>query len=222
MVRCGHRARWAPCGPLMQRPRTGRWDTVFLDRDGTVNVMAPEGQYIERPDECVLLPGAATAIARLNSADVRVVLVTNQRWLSRPDADFAAFAATQARLCELLEREGARLDATYHCPHGLGVCDCRKPAPGMLKQAARDLGVDVGASLIIGDAVSDLMAGRAVGMGTVLLDAQLSAHPLADIVAVDLGHAVSSILGPDKDHPDTTGTGRHGANWPLEVSPTDR
>jgi D-glycero-D-manno-heptose 1,7-bisphosphate phosphatase len=178
-------------------PRTDRVDTVFLDRDGTVNVKAPEGQYIERPDELVLLPGAGTAIAKLNAAGVRVILVTNQRWLSRPTANFAAFAAAQARLSELLEREGARLDAVYHCPHGLGVCGCRKPAPGMLKQAVRDLGVDVDASLIVGDAVSDLMAGRSVGLGTVLLDAQLSAHPLADIVAVDLGDAVESILAPD-------------------------
>jgi D-glycero-D-manno-heptose 1,7-bisphosphate phosphatase len=187
-------------GPLLQLPRADRIDTVFLDRDGTVNVKAPEGRYIERPDDLVLLPGAATAISRLNAAGIRVVLVTNQRWLSRPTADYTAFAATQSRLGELLEREGARLDAAYHCPHGIGVCRCRKPAPGMLNQAVRDLGVDLGASAIVGDMASDLMAGRSAGVSTVLLDAQLSAHPLADIVAVDLEHAVGSMLEPE-DHP---------------------
>ncbi len=182
-------------GPsLQQLARAGRVDTVFLDRDGTVNVKASDGRYIECPDDLVLLPGAATAIARLNAAEVRVILVTNQRWLSHPAADHAAFAATQARLTELLEQKGARLDAAYHCPHGIGVCRCRKPSAGMLKQAVRDLGVDFGASFIVGDTVSDLMAGRSVGVSTVLLDAQLSAHPLADIVAVNLEHAVSSIL----------------------------
>ncbi len=155
----------------MQQRRTHRWDTVFLDRDGTVNVKAPDGEYIERPDDLVLLPGAAAAIAALNAADIRVVLVTNQRWLSRPDADVAAFAAIQARLDELLEREGARHRCRLPLPTRQGVCDCRKPAPGMLEQAVRDHGVDVGASLIVGDAVSDLMAGRSAGMGTVLLDA---------------------------------------------------
>jgi D-glycero-D-manno-heptose 1,7-bisphosphate phosphatase len=189
-------------GPLLPPPRADRWDTAFLDRDGTINVKAPEGRYIERPADLVLLPGAAAAIAELNSTGVRVVVVTNQRWLSRPDADVTAFAATQARLDELLEREGARIDAAYHCPHALGVCDCRKPAPGMLEQAARDLGVDVGASLMIGDAVSDLMAGRAMGMATVLLDAHRSAHPLANIVAADLAGAVSAMLEHQPARPD--------------------
>lgn len=182
----------------MQQRRAHRWDTVFLDRDGTVNVKAPDGQYIERPDDLVLLPGAATAIAALNAADIRVVLVTNQRWLSRPNTDVAAFTAIQARLDELLERQGARIDAAYHCPHALGVCDCRKPAPGLLEQAARDHGVDVDTSLMVGDTVSDLMAGRAAGTGTVLLDPRISAHPLADIVAADLADAVNAILDSDR------------------------
>jgi D-glycero-D-manno-heptose 1,7-bisphosphate phosphatase len=195
MVRCGHPSAGRRAdGGLIQLPHTSHVDTVFLDRDGTINVKAAEGQYIERPSDLVLLPGAATAIARLNAAGVRVILVTNQRWLSRPSADFAAFAAVQARLGELLDREGARLDAAFYCPHGLGMCDCRKPGAGMLKQAVRERGGNFGSSVIIGDAASDLMAGRSVGMGTVLLDAGMSAHPLADIVTVDLAHAVSFLL----------------------------
>jgi D-glycero-D-manno-heptose 1,7-bisphosphate phosphatase len=208
---------------LLPRPGVEGWDTAFLDRDGTINVKAPEGRYIEGPADLVLLPDAAAAIAGLNSTGIRVVVVTNQRWLSRPDADVDAFAATQARLDVLLEREGAWIDATYHCPHAIGVCDCRKPAPGMLEQAIRDLGVDVGASLMIGDAVSDLMAGRAMGMTTVLLDAHRSAHPLANIVAVDLADAVCTMLERQPARPDAVSacfTSRsHGALRTNEALP---
>ena len=118
----------------------------------------------------MLLPGAAAAVARLNRAGLRTVLVTNQRWLARPGAGPADYAATHARLVELLAARGARLDAAYHCPHERGACECRKPAPGMLHRAAAELGVDLGRSVIIGDAESDLAAGRAAGVGTILIN----------------------------------------------------
>lgn len=169
--------------------------TVFLDRDGTLNVKAPEGAYVARPQDLVLLPGAAAAVARLNRAGVRTVLVTNQRWLSRPDADPAAYTATHARLVELLAGEGAHLDAAYHCPHERGACDCRKPLPGLLHRAARDLGLDLASAVMIGDADSDVTAGRAAGVRTVLLRPGASADTDADSVAADLTGAVDVLLG---------------------------
>ena len=72
--------------------------TVFLDRDGTLNVKPPEGEYITSPADLVLLPGAARAVADLNAAGLFTVLVTNQRWLSAPIADPALYAAIHARL----------------------------------------------------------------------------------------------------------------------------
>src|SRR5580704_15337432 len=91
--------------------------TVFLDRDGTINVKAPDGEYVTSPADMRLLPGAAAAIARLNAAGMRVILVTNQRWLSGPASDLAGYARVHARLEELLAAEGAHLDAAYYCPH---------------------------------------------------------------------------------------------------------
>jgi D-glycero-D-manno-heptose 1,7-bisphosphate phosphatase len=168
--------------------------TVFLDRDGTINVKAADGEYIRSPAELVLLPGAARAVAALNAAGLRTVLVTNQRWLSEPAADAACFAAIQDRLQQLLADEGARLDAAYHCPHATASCDCRKPEGGMLLRAARELGFALAESVMIGDSETDVLAGRAAGAATVLLRAGDGEAVGADVVVDDLAAAVRLIL----------------------------
>lgn len=170
--------------------------TVFLDRDGTINVKPPEGEYVTSPAELVLLPGAARAVARLNEAGIRTVLVTNQSWLSRPSGNSARYAAIHARLAQLLAAEGARLDAAYHCPHAPTTCDCRKPHPGMLRRAARELRIELDQSVIIGDRDTDLMAGRAAGTSAILVRTGEggSAAADADIVVDDLPAAVRLIL----------------------------
>lgn len=168
--------------------------TVFLDRDGTLNVKAADGEYIRAPEELVLLPGAAKAVAALNAAGLRTVLVTNQRWLSEPAADAARFAVVEDRLEELLADEGARLDAVYHCPHAAASCDCRKPGAGMLVRAASELGFALAESVMIGDSETDMQAGRAAGTATVLLRAGDADAKGADAVADDLAAAVRLIL----------------------------
>lgn len=166
--------------------------TVFLDRDGTINVKAPEGEYIRAPEELVLLPGAAAAVAALNEAGVRTILVTNQRWLSTPSADPARFAAVQQRLEKLLADEGAHLDAAYHCPHAADSCDCRKPLAGMLLRAAQEHDLDLAESVMIGDSESDVLAGRAAGATTILLGAR--GVEAADVEVDDLAAAVRLIV----------------------------
>lgn len=174
--------------------------TVFLDRDGTINVKAAEGEYIRSPADLVLLPGAARALAALNAAGLRTVLVTNQRWLSEPASDPAHFAAVQDRLKQLLSDEGARIDAAYHCPHATNSCDCRKPGTGMLLRAAAEHGVDLTESAMIGDSDIDMMAGRAAGAVTVLLRAGGDESVHADIVVDDLAAAVETILNAQAAH----------------------
>ena len=172
-------------------------DTVFLDRDGTLNVKAPEGGYVARPQDVTLLPRAGRALARLNRAGLRTVLVTNQRWLSQPGAMEEDYRATHAMVVELLAARGARLDAAYHCPHDRGACECRKPAPGMLSRAASDLGFDLYRAVIIGDAGSDLAAGRAAGTATMLITRSAAGHPDADVVVPDLHAGVELLVGPE-------------------------
>lgn len=170
--------------------------TVFLDRDGTINVKPPEGEYITSPAELVLLPGAAAAVARLNAAGIGTVLVTNQSWLFRSPGNAERYAAVHARLAQLLAAEGAWLDAAYHCPHAPGTCNCRKPLPGMLQRAAGELRLELSRSVIIGDRDSDLMAGRAAGTSAILVRTGDDGPAAVDagIVADDLPAAVRLIL----------------------------
>ncbi len=147
---------------------------VFLDRDGVIN---EEVEYLHDPDRVVLVAGAAEAIAALGAAGLAVVVVTNQAGIARGMYTERELAAVTARIDELLGRAGARLDATYFCPHhpeaGLGeyriACRCRKPAPGMLERAAAELGLELARSAIVGDKATDLEAGRAAGCAAILV-----------------------------------------------------
>src|SRR4051794_28689346 len=133
--------------------------TVFLDRDGTINVKAPEGDYVKSPEEFDFLPGAVEAIGALREAGRRIVVVTNQRGIARGLMTEDDLAAIHARM---LEATGP-LDAIYHCPHDDGQCDCRKPKPGMLLRAAADLGLRLEDAVTVGDSDSDMQAGTAAG-----------------------------------------------------------
>jgi D-glycero-D-manno-heptose 1,7-bisphosphate phosphatase len=144
---------------------------VFLDRDGTINIKAPEGDYITEPDRLTLLPGAAHAIRRLNDAGALVIVVTNQRGIALGRMTEADLGGVHARLRSTLqETSGARLDAIFHCPHDAGQCLCRKPAPGLIYQARTwRPEIDLKQSIIIGDSRTDTAAGERAGLSTILL-----------------------------------------------------
>ena len=169
---------------------------VFFDRDGTLNWLAAPGEYIRHPDQLELLPGAAVAVSRVNAVGLPAILATNQRWLSAPGGDFDAYNRIQAELARLLAAEGARLDACYTCPHALGVCMCRKPLPGLLLRAAKQLDLSLAHSYFIGDSVSDVEAGLAVGATTVLITRRSASHAasLASHVVGSLVEAVDVVL----------------------------
>lgn len=147
---------------------------IFLDRDGTLTV---EGEWITKREALVLVPGAAEALRLLARAGFALVMVTNQSAVARGLIDEAELAHIHAHLADLLAAKGARLDATYYCPHhpteGLGAwrrdCDCRKPKPGLVLRAARELELDLARSWMIGDAARDIEAGWNAGVRGVLV-----------------------------------------------------
>jgi D-glycero-D-manno-heptose 1,7-bisphosphate phosphatase len=149
-------------------------EAVFLDRDGT---LIEEVNYLSRVEQVRLVPGAAAAVRRVNEAGAWVVVVTNQAGVARGYFPEGRVAEVHAHLSAVLRDQGARVDAFYYCPHhateGVGAfrvdCDCRKPKSGMLLAAARDLGLDLSRSWMIGDKVCDLKAGAAAGCRTVLV-----------------------------------------------------
>lgn len=180
---------------------------AFLDRDGVINRKAPEGQYVTRWEDFQFLPRVVEGIAELNRAGVCVIVVTNQRCVAKGLLSERELNKLHAKMSEELAHAGARIDAIYYCPHGLdAACDCRKPAPGMLLEAARGHDLDLAASWMIGDSASDIQAGRAAGCRTVqVLESSTgeignSTLPTveADIVAASLIDAVHQILRPSQ------------------------
>lgn len=148
---------------------TGGRPAVFLDRDGTV---VEERDYLADPDDVALVPGAARAIVRLREAGYAVVVVTNQSGIARGLYSEADYRAVAARVSELLAAEGATLTGTYYCPHHpdlTGPCDCRKPGTGMYRRAAADLGLDLSRSVYVGDKVTDVEPGLALGGRSLLV-----------------------------------------------------
>ncbi|MBC7700867.1 HAD-IIIA family hydrolase [Aquabacterium sp.] len=181
---------------------------VFLDRDGTLN---EEVNYLASADQLVLLPGVCEAVHRLNRAGVLAVSVTNQPVLARGDVTWEGMQLIHARLDQLLGNGHAYLDRLYLCPHHPDqgfpgevpelkmVCDCRKPAPGLLDQAVKELEIDRRQSWMVGDTTGDILAGQRAGVRTILLRTGHAGrdhkHPVqADYVCDDLPTAVDWIL----------------------------
>jgi D-glycero-D-manno-heptose 1,7-bisphosphate phosphatase len=142
---------------------------AFLDRDGVINV---DHGYVVRREEFEFLPGVLEGAARLSALGFRLVIVTNQSGIARKMYKPADFEALMGWVRGEFARAGAPIAGVYYCPHHLeeGVdeyrvaCNCRKPAPGMLLDAARDLGIDLAASVMFGDRLDDMRAARAAGV----------------------------------------------------------
>jgi len=160
------------------RARPQPVETVFLDRDGVLTV---DSGFIDRPEKLELLPGVAEAMALLHRRGIRCVVTTNQSIVARGLCTMAMLGTIHDRLRVKIAAGGGKIDAIYACPHhpethhGEGVpelrraCRCRKPAPGLLFRARRELGLNLAACIIVGDQTSDVRAGRAAGIRTVLL-----------------------------------------------------
>lgn len=140
---------------------------VFLDRDGTIN---EEMGYINHPSRFVLLPRTAAAIKKLNDAGLKVVVVTNQSGAARGYFPASLVEEVHACLLRLLAAEGAHLDAIYPCLHGpQDACACRKPQPGLILQAARELDLDLSRSYVVGDRYNDIQTGAKAGVKGILV-----------------------------------------------------
>jgi D-glycero-D-manno-heptose 1,7-bisphosphate phosphatase len=163
---------------------------VFLDRDGVINVNRDD--HVKSWDEFVWAPGALEGLRLLASLPIRVVVVTNQSVVGRGIISHAQLDDIHRRMLEAVGAEGGRIDGIYVCPHAPWEdCSCRKPKPGLLLQAARELAVDLSRSFMIGDRAADIETGRAVGACTVLIDR--AGIPTPEGLEPD--HIATSLLG---------------------------
>jgi D-glycero-D-manno-heptose 1,7-bisphosphate phosphatase len=141
---------------------------VFLDRDGVVN--QNRADYVKDWSEVEFLPGAFDALRRLARTDFAIVLITNQSAVGRGIISQEEAWDINRRVVETIRAQGGRIDGAYLCPHRPDEnCECRKPRPGMLLQAADELGLDLGRSYFIGDAVTDMQAAEAAGVEGILV-----------------------------------------------------
>lgn len=178
---------------------------VFLDRDGTI-VADREGGLLAI-DELRLIRGAASAIRVLNGLGYLAIVVTNQANIGRGILAPGTLEEIHAQFMHRLRRSGAELNAIYHCPHAPGqtldgrkvpACKCRKPEIGMLRRAVREHAIDLGQSWIVGDSTADMLAGKRMGIKTILVktghggkDGMWEAAP--DFVAPTLRDAIRII-----------------------------
>jgi len=181
---------------------------VFLDRDG---VIVEQNGYLNRADDLRLVPGAAEAIARLNTAKIPVIVVTNQGGVAMGHLTIADLEKIHARMQRELAAHNAHLDAIYYCPHHpkafaaetgtdpLRDCSWRKPGIEMLERARDEHGIDLTCSYLVGDSTGDILAGQRAGCRTVLVatgfggsDRLYAVEP--DLSAADLSEAIDQIL----------------------------
>jgi D-glycero-D-manno-heptose 1,7-bisphosphate phosphatase len=174
-----------------------RRPAVFLDRDGTV---VEEADFLADPAGVRLIPGAAAALRTLRARGYALVLVTNQSGIARGLFSEAQYRGVHGRLEALLAAEGVTLDGSYHCPHHpahTGACTCRKPAPGLFLRAAEELGLDLAASVYVGDRLRDVEAGLALGGRAVLVHTGYGAGE-ADAAPPGVLHAASLAQVPEQ------------------------
>jgi len=168
---------------------------VFLDRDGTI---ARDVPYCSRPEDFELLPGAAEGIKLLNEHGFKVVVVTNQSGIARGYFTERTLAEIHDKMITQLAEHGARVDAIYYCPHHPDDnCDCRKPKPKMVFQAARDLDIDLSQSYVVGDSEMDVELARQAGCKVGIRVGEPGG--MGDLVAVSFSDAVHRVIQQPKE-----------------------
>jgi D-glycero-D-manno-heptose 1,7-bisphosphate phosphatase len=165
-------------GIVQARNLRNKQKAIFLDRDGTINKYVG---FLRNIDDFELIDGAAEAIAKINQSEYLAIVVTNQPVIARGEVTFGQLQQIHNKMQTLLGQKGAYLDAIYFCPHHTDkgfageipelkfACECRKPKPGMLMQAAEDYHINLADSWMIGDGKNDVLAGINAGCHTILL-----------------------------------------------------
>ena len=145
-----------------------KFPALFLDRDGVIIENRPN--YVRSWDNVNIFPQVLDALAQVNRSDHKIIIVTNQSAVSRGFITLEEAEIINRRLVNIIEEAGGKVDGVFMCPHHPDEgCVCRKPKPGLLLQAAKSLRLDLSASVLIGDALTDLEAGKAAGVSRLVL-----------------------------------------------------
>jgi D-glycero-D-manno-heptose 1,7-bisphosphate phosphatase len=157
--------------------RTTQGPAIFIDRDGVINCRRP-GDYVVNWSQFVFLPGIRTALKKMASLRVRMIVISNQAAVGKGLLDLATLHEITAKMREALLADGAPIDAAYYCTHRADEnCVCRKPKPALLQAAAEDFNIDLSRSILIGDSDTDVQAARAAGCASVLFGSDIGPQP---------------------------------------------
>lgn len=181
---------------------------VFLDRDGVIN--RDSSDFIKTVAEFEFLPRSLDALSLLTKNGFRVILITNQSVIGRGMASPAALTAIHRHLTETVEKHGGRIQDIFFCPHvPEDRCECRKPKPGLIRQAQRRYAISLRDAVMVGDSVKDIECARAAGCGAAVLVRTGNGESAAEIIqekgmsidylAQDLYDAVLWILSATRD-----------------------
>lgn len=143
---------------------------VFLDRDGVINKKPARGEYVKNWQEFEFLPGAIEGLKLLSKKGYIIFIITNQAGIGRKIMTEQDLELIHQKLKEELKKENVEIAGIYYCPHRIDEnCQCRKPKPGLLLQAAKEHNLDLKKSIFIGDEERDLQAGKAAGCRTIII-----------------------------------------------------
>ena len=165
---------------------------LILDRDGVIN--CDSDAFIKSADEWQPLPGSLEAIAKLNAAGYRIVVISNQSGLARGLFDLNTLNAIHHKFQTLLAEHDGRIEHIYFCPHGPDdQCSCRKPLPGLFEQFASDFQLDLSGIYAVGDSVRDLEAAHSAGASSVLVKTGKGEKSLASLRALPDDNPLSTV-----------------------------
>jgi D-glycero-D-manno-heptose 1,7-bisphosphate phosphatase len=203
---------------------------IFLDRDGVINENRTD--HVKCWEEFEWLPGVLTSIRRLSQTGMPIFVVTNQAIVNRGMIAEAGLNDIHGRMTAMIEQADGRIDKVFHCPHDNHEnCECRKPKPGMLKQAASEFGIDLTKSFLVGDSWTDIEAGLAVGASSILvmtgrgrnqgnMARLLTQNAVRIGAACDLADATTIIMSALNGEPMTT-TPRLRRAFHMALSPNE-
>ena len=176
--------------------------TIFLDRDGVIN--ENRSDYVKSWSEFRFLPGSREAIAKLTQAGHRIIVCTNQAGIARGTLSVEAVEDIHHRMIASIYEFGGKIEKVYYCPHDRdGDCSCRKPRPGMLLRARDEMDIDLHDAVFIGDSITDIRAGLAAGIHTVLVLSGLGLEQFREHhhevngpfrIGINLMHAAELVL----------------------------
>lgn len=144
--------------------------TIFLDRDGVININPPDNGYVCKWSDFNFIPNALEAIQILTQYGYQIIVVTNQAGIGKGLYNEKQLADIHGRMLDSIVEFGGSIQSIYYCPHSPNAgCECRKPKPGMLIQAAREHNIDISNTHFIGDSLTDIQAAHSAGLSPILV-----------------------------------------------------